>query len=1042
VPAPVPDSSNVQFVWDSELGWGRQLAGEDTLRFFDSPTEPEKVISSVGRVFKPSLLPVQTRAWWFDGDKWLIGRVDIPADSAASHYWVNFPNLQTERIPAADLRVRWARPIADPLSLVKALTVETRYFHTRRTNFTQNVARQRVACLNLRGLLSSAVEIHDHQVGAARRVLSDPIPRYLLADEVGLGKTIEAGMVIRQILLDPDANVTVIAPDHLVDQWEAELDTKFGVFTLPGTLDVVPQAEVQAIPVIPRSLLVVDEAHRLTERVDYNGSTNPSRRYHKVKALAHAADGLLLLSATPVRSNEDAFLGILHLLDPATYPLEDLAGFRRRVELRDDFAETVSALDDETPVRYLTEPLSKLRSLVPDDTKLIQLVDEALREATARNVQGARAAVRKVRVHVSETYRLHRRMVRTRRSSAAKAKFPVRGREHGTPWLIADPDRRRDELLSILESLRIDLLEHYEADAGDIFRVVLGRALAPLTALSDLAEALRGGSNHDLSGDELEALARFVATDTALELAQQIETLLAAESSDDRITATVQWCQRKVGRGKYAVACSFPRSAESLAKTLTASFGSHRVVSLLATHSDEERATALAKFSSNKEVNILVFDRSAEEGVNLQIAEEVLHASIPTATSQLEQRMGRFDRFSDSVLNPVRSTSFSEANELRQQQLGAWLRVLDGLFNVFESSTSTLQYVLADLEQEFFSTSIINGMREAADALERKRDFLETQHRRITAQDLLDSIEDRSDDEVLAEGIHETDNYQREIEDAAVGYIHEMLGFSLYYTESGNLKFGINQSKPPLLTEWEIQSLGTHLFQREYTTDRLAVRQGTGFLRYGEPLIDRFVEYADTDDRGRAFAVELPTPAKVVERPPILAFCFDFRISAAPSEVVSQGASSAFQRAVRVRTEHFLPAFIERVWWMVGRGECPPQIRHDLESRQGENLGSQPERFRELTSHFQWPAVCDEAFQAALAIVRTREGVAARLNAGRSRAQEAADRERSILNARNDPSDRTRIHEEVLEAVDHAVSNPVFTLDNCGAVFLTWIPQR
>jgi hypothetical protein len=88
----------------------------------------------------------------------------------------------------------------------------------------------------------------------------------------------------------------------------------------------------------------------MTELVNYNDSTEASRKYHALKVIAHAADALLLLSATPVRSNEDAFLGILHLLDPATYPLEDLAAFRRRVELRDDLAEAVSALDDETPV--------------------------------------------------------------------------------------------------------------------------------------------------------------------------------------------------------------------------------------------------------------------------------------------------------------------------------------------------------------------------------------------------------------------------------------------------------------------------------------------------------------------------------------------------------------------------------------------------------------------------------------------------------------------------------------------------------------------
>ena len=69
--------------------------------------------------------------------------------------------------------------------------------------------------------MSSGVELHEHQVRAARRVLLDPVRRYVLADEVGLGKTIEAGMILRQIMLEtPRTRAVVLAPDHLVPQWD------------------------------------------------------------------------------------------------------------------------------------------------------------------------------------------------------------------------------------------------------------------------------------------------------------------------------------------------------------------------------------------------------------------------------------------------------------------------------------------------------------------------------------------------------------------------------------------------------------------------------------------------------------------------------------------------------------------------------------------------------------------------------------------------------------------------------------------------------
>ena len=184
-------------------------------------------------------------------------------------------------MPASELRVRWSVPLADPLGLLKAGTVDTRFFHVP-DPFLRNVLWQRSTSLGLGGILSAAVEIHDHQVGAARRVLADPIPRYLLADEVGLGKTIEAGMVLRQLLLDTAGTALVIVPDQIVGQWQRELATKFRVDYLPGDGGGGRAlGDRHRIRPERRMLTIVDEAHRLTERVNYGGTatgTGSTRR--------------------------------------------------------------------------------------------------------------------------------------------------------------------------------------------------------------------------------------------------------------------------------------------------------------------------------------------------------------------------------------------------------------------------------------------------------------------------------------------------------------------------------------------------------------------------------------------------------------------------------------------------------------------------------------------------------------------------------------------------------------------------------------------
>src|SRR5262249_54030751 len=157
------------------------------------------------------------------------------------------------------------------------------------------------------------------------RVLQDPAQRYLLADEVGLGKTIEAGIIIRQFVLDdPNGHqILVVVPPHLVDQWVAELSRRFALDCPSGrTVRVVSFDQVDAALAagLPR-MLVIDEAHQLAALVSAPAGSAGRLRFRRVCEAAVRAERLLLLSATPSLHNDAGFQAMLHLLDPAVYPL-------------------------------------------------------------------------------------------------------------------------------------------------------------------------------------------------------------------------------------------------------------------------------------------------------------------------------------------------------------------------------------------------------------------------------------------------------------------------------------------------------------------------------------------------------------------------------------------------------------------------------------------------------------------------------------------------------------------------------------------------
>ena len=209
---------------------------------------------------------------------------------------------------------------------------------------------QRSACQEMTGILSSVVALHEHQVDVGRRVLGDPIQRYVLADEVGLGKTIEAGFITRQVLIDkPTAKICVIVPGSIGRQWERELRTKFLIDQFPmSDLTIRLHEAPERWPTDDRMDLLVG-TRPTTSRDCPDSSDAVDEAYDRLRRLAVDAERVLLLSATPVRSNEQNFLAMLHLLDPDLYPLSDLEGFRRRVENRDELALAIYNLRPDLP---------------------------------------------------------------------------------------------------------------------------------------------------------------------------------------------------------------------------------------------------------------------------------------------------------------------------------------------------------------------------------------------------------------------------------------------------------------------------------------------------------------------------------------------------------------------------------------------------------------------------------------------------------------------------------------------------------------------
>jgi ATP-dependent helicase HepA len=176
------------------------------ISFFDGPTTEPVVVEVPRADVELAAVPEQTRAYWQDprSGAWRVGRV---AADAEERILVRFPNREDQLLSVDDLNVRWRKPIDDPTSYLAQRINETPIFADGRSGFVRAIIGQRAACQGMSALFSSVIELEPHQIEVVRRVLQDPVQRYLLADEVGLGKTIEAGILVRQYVHDVDVLV-------------------------------------------------------------------------------------------------------------------------------------------------------------------------------------------------------------------------------------------------------------------------------------------------------------------------------------------------------------------------------------------------------------------------------------------------------------------------------------------------------------------------------------------------------------------------------------------------------------------------------------------------------------------------------------------------------------------------------------------------------------------------------------------------------------------------------------------------------------------
>ncbi|KAF2418199.1 restriction endonuclease subunit R [Microbacterium sp. B35-30] len=812
---------------------------------------------------------------------------------------------------------------------------ETPRYRDAREPVRRLLLEERAATASATGIMSAGVRIHAHQVSAALRIIRDPVQRYLLADEVGMGKTIQAGLVMRQLLIDqPGRRIGVIVPDALIAQWRSELRDKFHLDDFPigpggSPYEILGHSEVSSWRDLGDvDLLVVDEAHLLAKT-----NSPDSSPYAELAAVAHAAPRVLMLSATPFARSATTHLALLHLLDPQLFRWEERDQFQRLLSARRELAFAVFGLDpdpDPDNPELLELQFDEIRSLIPEDEVLQEAMSRTMAvfgtrgETPQVDEEALRTAVEAVRTHISETYRLHHRVIRNRRHEIARQKLDDDGLL--TPFEFTG--RTRPKAIRLEASVEDEagaravaawaagcaaaILDHNidAARYGQVLGVLASRVGGPVDDLIEILEYRSGAGADDSVLDPAE---RSVLDAAPIhEFESQVLTQLRDLSSSDGLQAlvgaliarlnpsdrTLVFCGRG-SLGKKLVAAA--RNAPDFASPVHAH---------LREQSEAQREHSMGAWRTSG--GLLVVDESGEVGKNFQDAAVVFHARLPWSPNALEQRIGRVDRYGDNAAAQQYVVVPGERGEI----LDSWLRLLATGFEIFSDSISALQEAADEIALEAWMVCATDGVEAFLERTEGIRDQLRKERSRINELDALESsFGTHSEGESIAASIARYEESPRGLEDAYLRLVTGAEGFRLTASrdKGGALTFGRDAMEQPLFSPRLLARLMSVDAARTGSFDRWLLRPRERLFRRGNPFIDGIESLLNLDDRGQAVAMWRLDPRWPND--PFTFFGFDFLIEADLDPIIQVLESDAIAEPVaRRRADAAFPPQRRRVW--------------------------------------------------------------------------------------------------------------------------------
>ncbi|MCF4010637.1 protein DpdE [Rheinheimera sp. UJ63] len=822
-----------------------------TVGFFTSPINPyDKKIKVKGsdligkkKLFEKTVVYVKfgsTQRWrmgFYDGER--------PGDKHLIYFNHDESDIyEIEELFVPNLLALSSFPAAK--FLASQATSAFKHYENR-TNFITSYIEQRAACNSISSLSSSAVNLEIHQLSVVLQVLKDSNQKYLLGDEVGLGKTIEAGFLIREHILElkDDACVLVIVPTALINQWKQELTLKFHLEDVLGIEFEEDQkvfvCDYFNLPLFDTTekkptMVVIDEGHNLAN-LAWNDDNNTN--YQKIVSFCSDARSTIILSGTPIAGNAKSFLAMLHCLSPDNYKIseEGIVDFNKKVSERELFSGIYTALSPESDDFTLSGILDELETLDLGDFELSKLIENLKPEIDFFNINKndvkRNCAIYELKQYFGERYRLFQRFIRNRRgskNSSIELLFPGLGNCELQKWGSA-------KQLPYLDQ-QLDDYRDYLVSEGQEHK--LPSVMPLLDALLDSPSCLSSELDRLINIDDYH---EFFEIFSILK-----ESALCEQKNKDELTKSIldEWLKNNTD-GKVAIFCGNKAAADCL-------------YSFLMKHRDDiERHSSHTTplFVTNPSIKVLIIDEKGEDGLNLQGPSRLaIHYSLPRSLVRIEQRIGRLNRYSATSkgMKPIENYVLIPGSDSFIQN---WALFLKDIIGVFNETTASIQLALEDVIQREEQNLLTNGFRQLSKIrknLSGEKGIIAKERKKVADQEVWNEMQvDLTKIKKFAEQMQKIDSDAESLHNSLQNWIRQSLKFRVtpkdestfvYQYKLGITRLNIDDFLHHCILGIDFNSGLRNPATKPMTPNReITAKTGAYPLRYGQPFIDTIYNF-------------------------------------------------------------------------------------------------------------------------------------------------------------------------------------------------------